>query len=193
MRRIFLVLFVVSLFGCTQKSAPEAPSLISFADRQRSRIDPAIGSGKFGSIADQLAAMPQRVFKGTEVVIDETFLNEGKPSSGLRAIVKGTAMALFTPPGTLTFRATNAAGTVSESTVPLTLTPVGYEATSNSIEYGKEFDVSFQTTGKKGGDGSLQILVYPLDSKGKSSAVVDKLFSVQDDGSEEAPADSVPE
>jgi len=177
---------IVMLAGCSSQPAVKGPKLISYADRQRSRIEPAVNTGAYGSIADKLSALPQDVYTGTDLTIIETVLNEGKPSKGIRLTVKGKVVAagMIGLPKQATISATvGEKGQVSKAPIEFYADSTGgWQASVPEIEYGSDITVYLVTPALKGGEGDIQIFVYPMDRNGQSTAVITHNYRVLDAG-----------
>jgi hypothetical protein len=179
---------IVMLTGCSSEPAVKGPKLISYADRQRSRIEPAVNTGAYGSIADKLSALAQDVYTGTDLTISETILNEGKPSKGIRLTVKGKVVS--TGMIGLPKQATVSGSFVDHGAQPANKRPIefyadstgGWQASVPDIEYGSQVDLFIVAPALKGGEGDIQIFVYPMDKNGQSSAIVTHNYRVLDAG-----------
>jgi hypothetical protein len=170
--------------GCGA-AGPKGPKLVSFADRQRATIEPAMNSGTYGSIADRLEALPQDAYQGTDVVVSETILNDGAPSQGIRLTVKGSAVAsgmLGLP--TKAEIAGQLAGGKQSQVLPIEFaadTTGGWQASIPEIKYAKTLEITMILPAAHGGHGDLQLFVYPLDKNGLGSATVAHNYRVLDE------------
>jgi hypothetical protein len=176
---------VALLAACSSAPKATGPKLISFTDRQRSRIETASNNNTYGSIADRIGNLPQDLYAGTELAVSETILNEGLPSKGLRFTVKGAAVS----DGMIGLPTeASVAGYTDEKDTAPNVQPVsfyadttgGWQGTAPDVKYGSQIIVSFKSQVKKNGEGDIQMFIYPLDSKGQSSAAITHNYRVLD-------------
>ena len=182
MRRIVLGLVVVLLSGCSAAHEAEGPILISFADQQRARISPAVKGDTYDSVADKLAALPQDVYGGSNVFISDVVLNNGKASKGIKVLLKGSALSdglLGSPTGA------SAVGMFEDKSQPNTEhkitfedTKAGLVAEDRDLPYGSKITINVTLPAVRGGNGDVQVYVYPLDKHGQTSAVMGHNYRV---------------
>jgi hypothetical protein len=172
--------------GCAAVVGPKGPKLISFADRQRATIEPAMTTNNiYGSIADRLQALPQDVYQGTDLSLNEAILNDGAPSKGVRFTVKGSAVSsgMLGLPKTAEIKGVMAKDKET-SPVPIEFkadTTGGWQACVPDIEYGTQMQVNMIMPAVHGGTGDLQLFVYPLDKNGSSAAVITHIYRILDE------------
>lgn len=188
--RLTALLCLITLVGCTTHTRPEVkgPSLISYQDQQRKRVNVAAGGSAYDQIADRLQALAQDVYAGNDAVMVAMVMNEGKPSRGLRFILKGSAIeaGLIGAPPKITIKSLESGekgGTLAEEELALTGDPSsGFEASDPDFPYQSQVSVSAILPALKGGQGDVDLYVFPLDPRGQSSAVFKQSFRVLDPG-----------
>ncbi len=183
-----LVISMLVISGCSSAPpTPKAPVFVSFGAEQRTRVEPA--SDQFGKITDKLAAIPQEAYSGTDVNLNDTVVNTGASSKGIRVMLKGPAFTegLLGGPTSVSAIALDSAGTAQGSKVEVVMAPDGNEGYIGTVEdmpYTKQINITVTTPAKKGGTGEAQMFVYPLDKAGSSSAGFSHLMTIHNDGSE---------
>lgn len=184
------LLILLSVTGCARRTGPEArgPSLISYQDQQRKRVDVAAGGNAYDQISDRLSSLAQDVYVGNDAVMVSMVMNEGKPSKGLRIILKGSAIegGLLGSPTKVLVKSLQDSGknnVLMEEEMPLTGdSSSGLEATDSEFRYQSQVSISTILPALKGGQGEVSLYVFPLDSNGESSAVFKQKFRVLDAG-----------
>jgi hypothetical protein len=188
MRKAAAILIVLLLCGCSASKHASGPSLVSYADQQRARISPAANSGTYDSIADRLANLPQEVYAGSNMVFNETILNTGSPSKGLKILVKGSALSdgLFDPPSQASVQGIfeDKSHPDVDRTLDFKSSAAGLLATDDDLAYGSRISLNITFPAVRGGNGDVQVYVYPLEKGGQSSAVITHTYKVLSETSE---------
>jgi hypothetical protein len=191
---LVLCLSTYLLSGCSNPPSAKGPILISFSDRQRAKIEPNVQGNTFGSIADRLSALPIEVYAGNNLPISEVILNDGLASKGVRLTVKGTAIrdGLLDMPKQASVRGefTDKKHADVERSINFVADKnAGWQATVDDLPYGSQLEINMLAPAVKGGEGDLQIFVYPLARNGQSSATVTHIYKVlsEQEGRQEVP------
>lgn len=191
MRKMAPAIICLLLCGCSALNQAKGPVLVSYSDQQRATISPAVQGNTYESIADRLANLPQEVYAGSNVYLSETVLNNGSPSKGIRILLKGSTISdgLFDTPQQASAKGIFADKSQAsvEHDLELKPTAVGLQATDADLPYGSKLDINITLPAVRGGNGDLQLYVYPLDPNGRTSAVIThnyKILSETDDPQE---------
>jgi hypothetical protein len=176
---LVLISALIGLGGCGGKEKPANPVFVSFDERQKARINPV--SQEFGNIADRVNTAAQQVYVGTEVTFRDSILNEGAPSKGVRIVIKGSAFAdnILGAPTRVFASASNPDGTgvAAENQLDLVADGSGGFNAKAEMPITNSVNVSVTAPALRGGEGKVQILVYPLESSGTSQASFDHSFN----------------
>lgn len=192
-RYVATVVIAVCIAGCAGKNEPQfaGPHLVSFADAKRTKIGTASGgNGTYSNMMDRLDNLSQDVYLPNRATVSDTIVNQGKPSKGVRVTIKGSAVeqGLIGLPESLALTATTKSSRGENiDSVVLNVegdSHSGYKAEAPDFAYGKDFRLSLIAPTTKGGQGELDIFVYPLDTKGETSCIIRRKFNVLNDGSE---------
>jgi hypothetical protein len=193
-RLVATVVIALSIAGCAGKNEPQynGPHLVSFADAKRAKIGTASGgNGTYANMMDRLDSLAQDVYVPNRATVSDTIVNQGKASKGVRVTIKGTALdqGLLGAPETLelTGATRDSAGKENYASVTLNVegnAQSGYKAEAPDFAYGKEFRLALILPTAKGGEGELDIFVYPMDTKGETTCIIRRKFNVLSDGSE---------
>ena len=194
MKKFVATVFIAtSIAGCAGKNEQQfdGPHLVSFADAKRTKIGTASGgNGTYSNMMDRLDNLAQDVYLPNRATVSDTIINQGKPSKGVRVTIKGSAVeqGLIGLPESLELTSTSKSAS-GESIEAVTLnvegdSRSGYKAEAPNFAYSKDFRIALIAPTTKGGEGELDIFVYPIDTKGETSCIIRRKFNVLSDGSE---------
>jgi hypothetical protein len=180
------MLCMLAAAGCSSTPAAKGPVLVSFSERQRSRIEPVVQGKTYTSIADKLRDLPNEAYAGQDIALSETIMNEGQPSKGVRLIFNGTAVTdgFVGAPKEATVKGvfTDKKHPDVEQSAEFAPAPGGgWMATLPELPYGAQIDVNIIAPAAKGGNGNIQLLVQPTDPKGTSSVVISHNYKILDE------------
>jgi hypothetical protein len=185
-RRIMPILFATLLLSsCSQKQEqPSVPTFVNYAARQQAAMDAGSTSAgnSFADIKGRLEAIQDTAYAGTEVQIVDSVVNAGPPASGVRLVVKGNGFddGIFGAPVRATVSTgAKEGGTADQKDFTLTQDGTGAYTGTVDIKCEKDLNVSVVLPAKKGGQGDVQMFVYPKDKGGASSAAFLHTYTVR--------------
>lgn len=179
--------FAITACGTKKQTDDAHPKLVAYGAAQSAQLEP-VANG-FVDISQRITALPQQGYVGTTLSFNDTVVNQGAPSKGLRVVLKGDAFVSgkLGEPSSAILTALGKTESDPRTQMPLSFSESsdGSYIAESDVAYLENVNIAITAPIKHGGETEAVMMVYPLDKAGSTAAGFAHPFTLRSDGSDE--------